>query len=124
MKTRNAALPIALALTAGLMFSHQASGTCTDGDCINMSLTVCSNDNTDCHSHYWIGYSCPEEVEFKIVIHNGNDGKHKLGGDGDNELSKKIQRWNVFKDAYVESITCCPVGGGDCVLILDESNWR
>ena len=124
MKAHNASAPIALALAAGLTFSHQASGTCADANCTSTSLTVCSDDNKDCHKRYWIGYTCPAEVEFRITIHNGNDGKHRLGGDGEPDLNKKIWRWDWTKDAYVQSITCCPVDGGDCTLILDESSWR
>ena len=124
MKTRHTAVPIAIALAAGLTLSQQAFGSCGDPNCTDVSLTVCSADNTDCHDRYWIGYNCAPEVEYKITIHNGNDGKHTLGGGGAAEIDKKIQRWNWLKDAYVESINCCRTDGSACVLILDESNWR
>lgn len=129
MKIQRNVLRVILAFAASITLAPWASQAseqqCLDGNNTDVSLTVCANDNTDCHDRYWIGYSGPGQVEYEIVVHNGKDGKHLIPtSDGESEISKKIQRWNYLKDAYVESITCCSANGTNCTLILDESHWR
>ena len=112
-----------LALAAGLAFGHQAFAECSDGACTDASLTVCSDDNTDCHKGYWIGYRCPGEVTYKVTIHNGPDLEHTLRSWGPNEVTvSSIRRWDLTKDAYVAEMSCCQDSG--CTTILDESSWR
>ena len=121
MKTRKN-IATSLALAIGLALSHQAFANCTDGACTDTSLTVCSNDNTDCHSSYWIRYNCPGEVTYKATIHNGDDKEHRLSSWGPNTVTAEIRRWNLTRDAYVQEISCCQ--DGTCTTILDESSWR
>ena len=121
MKARNNT-GVFLALAVGLTLAHQAFADCSVGACTETSLTVCSDDNTDCHKGYWIGYRCSGEVTYKVTIHNGDDKDHTLRSSGPNEVTAKIWRWNLTKDAYVSEISCCE--GSDCTTILDESSWR
>ena len=113
---------VVAALVVGLLLSHQASADCEDGDCTALSVTKCSEDKSNCHTGYFIGYKCPGSVTYEVKIHNGADKEHVLNSWGPNSVQvSKIGRWNLTKDAYVEEVSCCE--DSTCTLIADDSLW-
>ena len=122
MKADNKA-GVVFALAVGLLLSHQAFARCADGNCTDLSVTKCANDESHCHTGYFIGYKCPGAVTYKVKIHNGKDRTHELSGSGPNSVTvSKIGRWDLTKNAYVEELSCCE--GSSCTTIVDESLWQ